>query len=812
MSASLPFAASRSPPLANLRTAAAESPRAWLRGGQQQARPHGTQTYQRARSRGPHRLTARCMAAAGAVVAALAARRARGAGWRRDSYRVARLQRAAGGSATSPAAEAEVKAPTSFAFDSQLVDQFLEIAEPYFVPSGPRREGGFGGLLGGLLVGVLSAAFLLFLPACKLVAAVPFLAVLVPGPGAEAKFVELAVAPYVGAAAAGLTVSWGLFWSRREDLAGRWTQWGLLALLVFLLLCVTGINVVISFVFKSLDNVLVAKNEAGFYLQLQLFVAVLVVALPTLALYRFVRLTLARSWRGSLTEFILDRYFQERMYYRLDSNATDTHIDNPDQRISEDVEAFTSETLGFLLDILGSFANLLSFSTILWSTSDQLTYALIGYAFFGTVIALTVGGELIGINYKQLRLQADFRYSLVHVRDNAEAIAFYQGEARERDEVKAKLEAALQNYDQVIKWTTGLTIYQKVFFYVARLVPYFVVGGLYFAGKVDFGTFGQTSFAFSMVLSSVTLIVSRIQDISRFSAGVTRLGSFYEAIVAGALQGGAAEGDSRIETKTEAGQEGSQIELAALSLWTPTGRVLVEALDLLLGAPETARPAPAVAAGSLELPSRLLVVGSSGVGKSSILRAIAGLWTQGRGQIYRPDIRNMIFLPQKPYMPLGDLRTQLLYPSEAGSPDAPSDARLVAMLEQFGLGDLPNRFAGGFEAVEDWARVLSLGEQQRLAAARCLVAEPRVAVLDEATSALPVADERNLYMSLQKRNIGYVSVGHRLSLVEYHDLVLELLGGGRWRVMSPREYEASFSSAGLSGAGLVSADDALPRR
>ena len=226
--------------------------------------------------------------------------------------------------------------------------------------------------------------------------------------GVAAKLTELAIPPYIGAAAAGITASSALFLSRREELADRWKQWGLLALLIFLLLCVTGINVVVSFVFRSLDNVLVAKNESAFYTQMQLFVVVLVVAVPTIAFYRFVRLSLANAWRQNLSVMILDEYFAHRAYYLLDSNSTGTKIDNPDQRISEDIEtwlhltrgdllarqlardglcckdAFTSETLGFLLDILGSFSNLLSFAAILWTTSEELTYALVVYAVLGT--------------------------------------------------------------------------------------------------------------------------------------------------------------------------------------------------------------------------------------------------------------------------------------------------------------------------------------------------------------------------------------------------------------------------------------------
>lgn len=467
-----------------------------------------------------------------------------------------------------------------------------------------------------------------------------------------------------------------------------------------------------------------------------------------------------------------------RAFYLLDSNSQGTNVDNPDQRLTEDVEYFTRETLDFLLDILDSILNLFSFTLILWTTSQALTGALVLYALLGTTIAVVVGGRLIGINYEQLRLQADFRYSLVHIRDNAEAIAFYGGEKREQREVVGKLDATLTNYDRLIVWTTGLSAYQQAFFYLARLVPYFVLGGLYFSGQVDFGTLGQGQFAFSMVLSSVTLIVSRIQDISRFSAGISRLGTFWEALdgcnvdVEGATV-------SRISTTEATGTGG--LELKGMTLDTPDGsRTLLRDVDLALGAGGA---------------RRLLVVGSSGVGKSSVLRAVAGLWTRGGGEVKRPPAHAMLFLPQRPYMPLGDLRTQLLYPSEGTLGDR-GDEELRGVLSTFGLGDLPDRFPGGFDAVQDWTRVLSLGEQQRLAAARCLTTGPRFVVLDEATSALPLPSERAVYerLAAEPSIEGYVSVGHRASLAAYHDLVLELLGDGQWRLMSPSEYKESIGS------------------
>jgi len=700
--------------------------------------------------------------------------------WRRGGRR-RRASRAAAGKAGAGSAD------LGLSFDSQLVRQFLEIAQPYFLPLEERGAsgmpgGGFLFLIAALLIGVVSGTYWLSLGALALGKAVlpaSSLPEAVPG-----LLQGLSLPPLAAAAGLGLAGAGAAFAANRGRLEGRWDRWGLLGLLLFLLFCVTGLNVLLSYVFRAIDNVLVAKDAAAFYQQLTVFGGALVVAVPVISAYRFVRLTLGRRWRKTLTELFLERYMAGRAFYLLDSNSQATDVDNPDQRITEDVEYFTRETLDFLLDILDSVLNLFSFTVILWTTSQSLTGALVMYALLGTTIALVVGGRLIGINYEQLRLQADFRYSLVHVRDNAEAIAFYGGEKREQREVVGKLDAALQNYDRLIVWTTGLSAYQQAFFYLARLVPYFVLGGLYFSGQVDFGTLGQAQFAFSMVLSSVTLIVSRIQDISRFSAGISRLGTFWEALgrcdAEGCSAGPEETAVSRIAT-TEAPESGA-LELRGMTLSTPDGsRTLLKDLDVALEGSG---------------PRRLLVVGSSGVGKSSVLRAVAGLWTRGGGEVRRPPAHAMLFLPQRPYMPLGDLRTQLLYPAE-GTLGHREDGELREVLGAFGLGDLPDRFPGGFDEVQDWTRVLSLGEQQRLAAARCLTTRPRFVVLDEATSALPLPSERIVYerLAAEPTITGYISVGHRASLAAYHDLVLELLGEGRWRLMSPAEYRETVGSA-----------------
>lgn len=545
-----------------------------------------------------------------------------------------------------------------------------------------------------------------------------------------------------------------LYWVSEEK--GR--AWGFLLLMVALLLAFTGMGVIINYAFGSFMTALTEKQEDSFYHQALILLGVLVVATPVSAFYEYVVDKLGINWRQWLTGHFLSQYFKNRAYYEINWGKD---IDNPDQRISQDIEYFTVTSLRFISIVLSSLSQLIAFSAILWSISKMLMVVLLVYTAVGTLVTLWFGKKLVSLNFQQLRKEADFRYGMVHIRNNAESIAFYGGEAQESAAVSRRFDCVVENFNSLILWQRNLSFVTSGYQYLIQLLPYVVVAQIFFAGRIAFGVVSQGAMAFMQVLNAISIVITRFEDLTKFTAAINRLQGFYSALQSGQ---DLIAGKTCIETVRD-----DRLALENLTVQTPNyTRTLVRDLSV-----------------ALQPGQGLVIVGPSGTGKSSVLRTIAGLWRAGSGKIFRPDRSEMLFLPQLPYMVLGTLRDQLLYPKT--DTDIGED-RLREILKQVNLADLPEK-VGGFDTELDWADVLSLGEQQRLAFARLILVNPRYAVLDEATSALDLQNEARLYEHLRKTTSIFVSVGHRASLVPYHDQVLEIRGDESWAILPARGYK-----------------------
>jgi putative ATP-binding cassette transporter len=528
---------------------------------------------------------------------------------------------------------------------------------------------------------------------------------------------------------------------------------------VLFLLAYTGLSVVLNNKRGVLISALSAQDEPRFWQTVIIFLVVLVIYAPLLAGYTYLRDRLSLQWRKWLTHRFVDNYFRNRAYYNL--HISETEIDNPDQRIAEDVRSFTQESLTFLLRLVESVLSTIAFSSVLWGISKPLVFFLVLYALIGTVVTSAVFGKpLVRLNFEQLKKEANLRFSLVRIRENAEAIAFYRGEEQESNQVKHRFLDVFENVKRLLVWELNLNVLTNAYEFIPFVLPALVVAPAIFAGEMEVGKVSEAQGAFVRVFFSLNVVVARFQQLTTFGAGINRLYTFAQFLEQ--TEATQASDSSKPQIQTV---EADRVAVEHLSLQTPNGkRTLVEDLSIELAAGQG-----------------LLVMGPSGCGKSSLLRAIAGLWNSGKGAIIRPASDQILFLPQRPYMVLGTLRDQLLYPNTHLEVD---EQHLKQVLEQVNLADLDERF-GGFDAEQDWADVLSLGEQQRLTFARLLLNKPKYAILDEATSALDLSNEERLYQHLQAKGTTFLSVGHRSTLANYHQSLLELSQDKTWQIKQP---------------------------
>ena len=479
----------------------------------------------------------------------------------------------------------------------------------------------------------------------------------------------------------------------------------------------------------------------------------------------YVRQILEIKWRNWMTDKYLDRWLGHQTYYRLQVAGQDD-MDNPDQRIADDVNSFVNLTLGLFVGVLKQATSLVAFVVILWNLSGSLdiplgdtvlsvpgymVFVTLIYSVVGTWLAHKVGRKLIRLNYDQQRFEADFRFSMVRVRENSESVAFYGGEKPELQNFRERFALVIGNFWGLMKRTKLLNFYVNGYAQIAIIVPVLMCAPQYFNGTMQLGGFMQTISAFGRVQDALSYFVESYDSIAQYVAVIRRLGGF-----AGHME----EAEALVSSFDFTKNTSNALQLWQMDIALPDGRQLAEKLSI------------AVPAGK-----RLLISGGSGAGKSTLLRAIAGIWPYGTGEISLPTGWRTMFLPQRPYLPLGSLRRAIYYPQPV--PENIDD-NLAGLLERFGL----QKLADQLDAVDDWSRILSLGEQQRLAFIRILLLRPDIVFLDESTSALDEPREAQAYEILHQLlpQMAVVSVGHRSSLLHCHDKQLVLAGDGYWKL------------------------------
>ncbi|HWO86198.1 MAG TPA: ABC transporter ATP-binding protein/permease [Stellaceae bacterium] len=553
-----------------------------------------------------------------------------------------------------------------------------------------------------------------------------------------------------------LRQAWDLAWPYWKS-DEKWSAIGLLAAVIALNLITVWLNVRFNYWNNDFYNALQQYDWPEFWRQFAIFGA-LALAFIVVGVYSsYLRGILHIRWRRWLTERFLRNWLEDQAYYRMQLNQATT--DNPDQRISDDLNRFASISLTLSLGLLSSFVTLVSFLSILWTLSGALTIPLGGgasidipgymvfaaliYAVAGTMLTRWIGYPLIRLNFDQQRYEADFRFSMVRLRENAENVAFYGGEAREFDTFQTRFVRVVANWWGIIKRRKKLTWFTYGYDQVAIVFPFLVAAPRYFDKVIQLGGLMQIASAFRQVQESLSFIISSYTEIAEYQSVVQRLAGFREKM-----------------NEIAAEQQRPQ----AIEIVRDGTGVAVDALDLNLPDGRSLRPDITLAA----TPGKsLLITGASGAGKSTLLRAIAGLWPFGRGRIRVGDGR-CLFLPQRPYLPLGTLADALVYPRSAA--ELPRD-NLAEALRTVGLPELVDRL----EEEANWAQRLSIGEQQRLAFARVLLARPEIVFLDEATSALDEAAEVSLYRLLREApwKPTIVSVGHHGTLRRFHDAVVD---------------------------------------
>jgi putative ATP-binding cassette transporter len=521
----------------------------------------------------------------------------------------------------------------------------------------------------------------------------------------------------------------------------------LFATLFALLLAINGLNVLNSFVGRDFMTAIEARSMSGFVAKAILYVGVFAASTVAAVIYRFTEERLGLLWREWLTRRLIGRYLEDGTYYWL---REDTELQNPDQRIADDVRTFTATTLSLTLVLLNTTFTIVAFSGVLWSISPLLFATAVGYAALGSGATLLFGRPLIWLNYDQADREANLRADLVHLRENAESVAVLRREGRIGERLFGRVDRLVENTKRIIAVNRNLGFFTTGYNYLIQIIPVLIVAPLFIRGEAQFGEISQSSMAFSHLLGAFSLVVTQFGQISSYAVVLARLGRLGDSVDRTSLHGAS---ELRFDDTGEA------VAWDHLTLRSNDASVLLESL--------TAAPSPG---------QRVLVTGPNEAARLALFRATAGLWNAGQGRIVRPPPDRILFLPERPYLPPGTLR-QALVRSERNA--AVPDAEILAALEAFGCADAVRR-AGGLDAEHDWDDLLSLAEQQMLSFARVVIAAPGYAIIDRPTTLLGVDATLRALDRLAERRIVTITFAPDRALASRHDVGLELEAGGRW--------------------------------
>ncbi len=545
------------------------------------------------------------------------------------------------------------------------------------------------------------------------------------------------------------------YWNSEE----RWQARGLLAAIVALTLGLVYIAVLFNDWNREVYNSLEQKNFADFK-DLLLYFSFLAALYIVVAVYKiYLTQMLEMRWRVWLTKQYLGDWLDKQVYYRMELANHGT--DNPDQRIADDLRLFTDGTLNLALGLLTSVVTLASFVAILWSVSGPIHLAIAGsdftlpgymvwvalaYAVVASVLAHFIGRPLIGLNFQKERREADFRFSMVRLRENAEGVALYHGEDPEQQGLLARFELIRQNWWALMHYTKRLTYFTAGYTQIAIVFPFVVAAPRFFSGAITLGGLTQIANAFGEVQAALSWFVNTYGTLAGWKASVDRLLTFKSALKQAAREA-EATGGVQVVPGDARSINAAHLDLALPGVEGKAGRGLLADTSF-----------------AIEPGSRVLLTGPSGSGKSTLFRALAGIWPFGRGRVTVPQGARVLFLPQKPYLPIGTLRDAVTFPAEPGSF---ADDAIRQTLCDCGLERLVERL----DERNNWAMVMSGGEQQRLAVARALLNRPDWLFLDEATASLDQTMETHLYTLIRERlpNTAIVSIAHRPTVAAFHD-------------------------------------------